>query len=183
VAVIGGSTSPGARPGKSEAMAMMPGATFSSFSQNQAIPIADVATAHPTQVTSLGKLMQDGIFTSPVHPMQEIIFATTTGSLPKRVSDSLPRSITNFPAKAGDIGVYSLWVKRAKINKGEISGAVFDGLNRQVFSIKPKRVSLSDLQQIFGFSFSPANLPPGTYRVDLNWNGNAAWRSFVQITE
>src|SRR5579862_3020874 len=47
----------------------------------------------------------------------------------------------------------------------------------------PKRLSLTDSQQIFGFTFSPTGFQPGTYQVDLNWNGHAAWRTFIRITE
>jgi hypothetical protein len=183
VAVIGGSTSPALGRGRGEGTIIMPGASFGSVLENQATPIGEIPRAHPPQLTSLDKLRQDGILTSPASPMSEIVFATTTNSLPKRINDSLPRSVTQFSAREGQIAVYSLWVRRSKISKGEISGSVFDGLNRVRTTIAPKRVTLTETQQIFGFTFSPSGFQPGTYRVDLNWNGHPAWRTFIRVTE
>ena len=161
----------------------MPGASAGTTRGNQVTPLTEIPDSHPAATTSLEKLRADGILTTPATPMPEIIFATTTNILPKRPNDSLPRSISQFSARDKEIAVYSLWTRRNKVSKGEISGAVFDGINRSRFNIAPKRVTLSDGQQIFGFAFSPEGFQPGMYRVDLNWDGRPVWRTFIQITE
>jgi hypothetical protein len=181
--VIGGNASPGARPIRLDGANAMPGASMIVFRENQVTPVSEIPLSHPVDVTSLEKLLHDGILLTPVTPMNEIVFATTTDSLPKRVNDSLPRSVTQFSVRGGAVSLYSLWVKRGKTYKGEISGGVYDGLNHSIITFMPKRVSLTESQQIFGSSFSPAGLKPGTYRIDLTWNSVPAWRSYITIAE
>ena len=162
----------------------MPGAgPLNPRDGSEATAITEVPSTHPEVPVTFAKLRRDAVLTTPVNPMSEIVFATTSNSLPKGANGSLPISLNQFSKGDKEIAVYGMWVKRNKISKGEISGSVFDALNHVRVEIPPKRVTLTDAQQIFGFSFSPANLPPGIYRVDWNWDGTPAWRTFIRLTD
>jgi hypothetical protein len=115
--------------------------------------------------------------------MPEFVYGGTITDLPKRASDPLPHDMSDFSTKDAQISVYSLWVRKGKLSKGELSASIYDPLNRLRIKAIPKKVTLGDVPIRIAFSFSPSSLQPGVYRVDVSWDGHPAWRTFIRITQ
>ena len=182
VGVIGGSLNPGARV--SSTLLMGNYAIWRTLhTVNGAIPI----TAIPDDVSgpgkSLAELAEDGTLTAPLDPVHELQYAGTSNELPKNASDRTPRDVTTFSLRDPTIFVYSMWVKKSKLSKGEVGARVYDPLNRLRVTAETKRISLSDNPVRIAFSFSPAALLPGMHRIDLLWNGQVVWRAFIQVQD
>ena len=159
-------------------------ALFNSFgSGNGAIPISIIPTSAPTEGKTLDQLRTDGLLTIPVYTMPEFLYGGTSNNIPKSAGDPLPREMSDFTARDAQIFVYSLWARRGKLSKGEVSGSVYDATNHLLVRVPPKKITLVETPLRVAFSFSPAPMPPGIYRVDLNWDGKPAWRTFVRITD
>lgn len=182
VAILGGSLNPGARF-SGRVMSLSP-ALWNSFSaENAATPISEVTAPVPNQSKTLEALSKEGILSSGITPMPEFMYGGTTTELPKRMNDPMPREISDFSVRDPQISIHSPWVRKAKLSKGELSTSVYDPSNRLRVTAGPKKVTLQQTPTRISFSFSPASLQPGVYRVDLNWDGRTAWRTFIRITE
>jgi hypothetical protein len=181
VGILGGSVTPGARF-SGRAMSLSP-ALWNTFNiQNAATPISEVRepSASPKKFEAL---LRDGTLTVPVTPMPEFFYGGVTNALPKHASDGLPRDLSDFSTRDTQIWVFALFSRKGKLSKGEVSVNVYDPLNRLRVSGPSKKVSLPEQPERISFSFSPASLTPGFYRVDLNWDGRPVWRTFVRITD
>jgi hypothetical protein len=182
VGIVGGCITPGARfPG--HAMNVSSG-VFNSFNTtNAAVPISVLADVSKVGPQTLADLRNEGMLTSPVNTMSEFLYGSTSSTLSKYATDPLPPTVSDFTPHDSQVYVYSLWVRRGKLSKGEISGSVYDATNHLLVRVPPKKITLRDSPTRVAFSFSPAPLPPGIYRVDLNWDGKPAWRTFVRIMD
>jgi hypothetical protein len=159
-------------------------ALWNSFSaENAATPLSEIPDNLPGSGKTLDALRSDGTLTAPITPMPEFVYAGTVTDLPKRASDPLPHDMSDFSTKDAQIWVYSLWVRKGKLSKGELSASIYDPQNRLRIKGVPKKVTLADLPIRIAFSFSPAVLQPGVYRVDVSWDGHPAWRTFIRITQ
>ena len=76
-----------------------------------------------------------------------------------------------------------MWAQTGKDAKGEITVRVYDPSNRAVLGTAPKKISLGSELSRYSVSFPAAPLATGIYRVDLDWNGQPAWRTFIRVTE
>ena len=47
----------------------------------------------------------------------------------------------------------------------------------------PKKMSLSNTKTTLQSDFSLPNAPRGTYRIDVRWNEETVWRTFITITD
>lgn len=115
--------------------------------------------------------------------MLEFIYGGTTANLPARASDPMPPDASEFSRRDRQVSLYSMWARKGKLSKGEITVIMYDSQNRVRMNIPAKKISLSEMPERFSVGFSPATLDPGVYRIDLDWNGRPAWRTFVRITE
>jgi hypothetical protein len=115
--------------------------------------------------------------------MPELVSAGTTNELRKSVSAGLPPEVSEFSQRGPEVGLFAVWVKKGKLSKGAISIQAFDTANKLRIAGSPKKFSLArDVREV-GFTFPPSSLEPGTYRIDLSWDGIAIWRTFIRITE
>jgi len=114
--------------------------------------------------------------------MPEFQYGGATNDLPKGPSTTLPRDMSDFSTRDTQIYVYTLWTRKGKLSKGEVSAIVYDAANHVKIQVAPKKVGLGELPVRLAFGFSPAQLPPGVYRVDVLWDGQPAWRTFVRLT-
>jgi hypothetical protein len=64
-----------------------------------------------------------------------------------------------------------------------LAAVIHDEQNRRWGEPATKKVSLSDVPLRFSFNFAPAPLTPGVYRIDVLWNGQSAWRTFIRISD
>jgi len=115
--------------------------------------------------------------------MEGILYVGTAAEMPKSASDALPRDIATFSRRDNQVWVISEWRKAGKISKGVLSAKVYDDQNQLRVTVQPKRVSLSAAPTRSGFGFAPASLPPGFYRIDLLWDDQPVWRTFIRISE
>jgi hypothetical protein len=98
-------------------------------------------------------------------------------------SDPLPRDVAEFSKRDKQVWVISEWLKKGKISKGVMSAKVYDEQNRVRVTVPPKKISLFSTPARSGFGFSPASLIPGIYRIDLIWDEQPVWRTFIRINE
>lgn len=188
VGIVGGSRKPGARLSRLVLMGsrevrdtLVHGAGGTAI--NSATTIADVPSQIPANTKTLEKLTREGVLTPLLAPMAELVAAGTGNELRKRVSSGLPPETSEFTYRGPDVAVFSLWAKKGKISKGAVSLNVFDTSNKLRVTGKPKKISFARDPQELGFTFSPAPLEPGTYRIDLGCDGSPVWRTFIRITE
>jgi len=182
VGILGGSTNPGARIARNSS-SVSPGLWRLLAIGNAATAISEVPNQPPQDIRTLARLATEGSLTAALVPMPEFSYGGTTGRLPKSASSPMPTDLSEFSRRDPEVSVYSMWTRKGKLGKGELSMVMYDPTNRPVFTTPPKKISLSDVTQRFATVFSPSSLQPGIYRIDLNWDGRPAWRTFIQITE
>jgi hypothetical protein len=145
--------------------------------------ISDLPRELPSNTRTLDELAAEGSLSPMLFPMPELITAGTSNDLRKRISAGLPPEVSEFSRRAPEVGIFTVWTKKGKLSKGSISIQAFDTGNKLRVTSPAKRISLSREAQEVGFTFSPSSLEPGTYRVDLSWDGVSIWRTFVRIIE
>lgn len=180
VGILGGSLTPGGRFG--EVMNVSPGLFHSFSSAAAATPVSMVPATVADAPKSLDELRATGVLSAPISAMPEFLYGGTSNSLAKGATD-LPHEVSDFTTHDAQVYVYSLWARKGKQSKGEVSGSVYDAMNRLLVNVASKKINLSVSPTRVAFSFSPAAMPSGIYRVDLNWDGKPAWRTFVRITD
>lgn len=151
--------------------------------ENAAVPISALPPDPPAGGQTLAALAANGTLTAPLGEVPEFSYGGTTIELPKNPNDPMPPNVDEFSSHDRQITVYSFWQRRGKITKGEVGAKVYDPSNRLRFISPPKKVSLSNQPDRLSFSIPAASLQPGVYRVDVTWNGVAAWRSFIRVAE
>jgi hypothetical protein len=61
---------------------------------------------------------------------------------------------------------------------------VYDAQNRLLLNVAPKKMSLSsNSESNLRFDVLLDKVPKGTYRIDVRWNEDTAWRTFVTIID
>ena len=64
-----------------------------------------------------------------------------------------------------------------------MSAKVHDQQNRLRITVEPRKLSLSDAPTRSAFTFSPAGLNAGIYRIDLIWDDRPVWRTFIRVVD
>jgi hypothetical protein len=145
---------------------VMPGNRIASEPVNEATPIAAVPTTTAGRPATLQTLLESGVLTPPVTSNPSLISAELSKN-----SDKLA-------------WVHTVWQKRSRAGNGEITVKVFDVRNRLVVDRTPQKISLSETTpQPVPFEFSVLKLSAGIYRVDVFWNDQPVWRSFLTLTD
>ncbi len=181
VGILGGNVTPGSRVG-SKGLQINPGLWRLLGVQNAAVAINELPAQTPRTARSLAELSAAGILTAPVIPVAHFKYGGAVLSLPKDVLAAMPPDITDF-SRRDQIYVYSMWAQSGKDSKGEITVKVYDPSNREILGTAPKKISLSRELSRYSVSFAAAPLANGIYRIDLNWNGQPAWRTFIRVAE
>lgn len=188
VGIVGGSLKPGARLTRSAAIGnqevretLAHGAGGTAI--NSATPIGELPSEVPSNTRTLDELAETGLLTPLLSPMPELVYAGTTNEFRKRVSAGLPPEIFEFSQKGPEVRLFTIWQRKGKLSKGVISIRAFDTSNKPRVEGSARKVSLSKDAQEVGFTFSPSSLEPGTYRIDLSWDGTLIWRTFIRITD
>jgi hypothetical protein len=113
-------------------------------------------------------------------------------ALPKDPADRRIKDVSEFSVGSSDqITIYSFWLKRTvskgevAVSKGEVSAKIFDTSNTSRAGSTPIPITLKPTpgyQRVF-FSWPAQSLPPGSYRIDLFWDGAPVWRTYIRIVE
>lgn len=183
VGILGGSLTPGARPGHF-LMSSNPWLWSWQPSGNSATTISELPKQMPAIARSFADARGTGWLTPPVEPLLELVGAGTTTSVPKDPANKLIHDRSEFSARDHkEILVYSFWKKQAKLSRGEVSATLSNVANEVRAQATPKRVSLGDRELRSVLAWPTAGLAPGYYRIDLQWNGTVVWRTYVRVVE
>jgi S1-C subfamily serine protease len=182
VGILGGSTAQGSRV-SGRALNVSPALWQAFHNQNSVTPISALPTKSADGAKSFDALLADGTLTVPIDPMQEFAYGSATNTLPKNPIDPLPREVSEFSKKDAQVWIFTMWSRKGKLSKGEISSRVYDPSNHVVVTTAPKKVTLQEAPIRVSFSFSPASLPPGIYRIDVAWDERPVWRTFIRISD
>ena len=182
VAVVGGSAMPGGRFDPRH-MSVNPTLGITTNNLNASTPLTAIPMQMPDSLSKLSELAASGALTAALSDMDGLIYVTTAAEMVKSASDPLPRDVCEFSKRDKQVWVISEWQKKGKVSKGMLSARVYDQQNRVRVTVDPKKMSLSSAATRSGFSFAPAPLDPGIYRVDLVWDDKAVWRTFIRIVD
>jgi len=183
VGILGGSLTPGTRVDQ-RTLEQHPWMWRHREAAGAATVIADVSVNLPDSGTGLATLSAAGELTAPLAMMIELTGGGITTQLPKNPNDRSLPEVTRFSARDDpQIVVYTYWLKRGQLSRGELSFAVLDAANRIRGSAKPQKVTLRDTEQRFAFMFPPRELAPGYYRLEVRWNNTPVWRAYVLVSE
>jgi hypothetical protein len=182
VAILGASLTPGARFHHKD-VSISPGLWNNLSSTSAAVPISVFPNPVPSETQTMSELLAGKVFTRPLEPGPSFLWGGISDILPKNPNAPPPDFKTEF-RKNQQINVQMNWQKRDKNGKGFLSAEIFDAANRLLGNVPGKKVSLADnVPSRLAFSFSPATLIPGVYRIDVLWNDHAVWRTFFTIVE
>lgn len=182
VGILGGSLTPGARI-EQRLLKANQGISMLITTANAATAISEVPAQPHAQTQSLDDLDRKGVLTPSVTAMPEFLYGGTVKTLPKRADEPLAPNTSEFSQHDTWVYVYSYWQRQGKLSKGLMSAQVYDVRNAPLAEVEPKKVSLSYDSTRFSFGFPPGPLRPGIYRIDLQWDGHAVWRTYIRITE
>jgi len=183
VGIVGGSLAPGSRFHRRD-MSLSPALWSRLHQQASATPINLVPDTLSGNAATLTQLMEQGALTPPLQVTPVFIYGGTTTRVSKNPADSMPADVSEFSRKEPEIWVYTAWQRKDKIGKGVISSTVFDVRNRRRVTVPAKKASLPSFGPLrHAFSFSPAPLEAGVYRVDILWNDKPVWRTFFAIID
>jgi hypothetical protein len=184
VGMLIGNLVPGSRIPRAD-LALDPGLWMRFNSRPYGLPIQAVAMPDGAKPATLRELSANGTLTPPLSQHESFV----AGAASKRqVGDEegnfASQHTSVFSRRDEAVWVSSVWVRRKKTAEGVLSDIVHDDLNRVRVNVPGKKMKVSnDRPRRFSFQFSPAVLPPGTYRVDVLWNDDPVWRTFIVITD
>jgi len=182
VGIIGGTLTPGSRIDQ-RAVKMHPWLLRQQSYDNSASTTAEVPAELPASGKGLSLLKTDPAFTPVLVPMPELVWAGATTQLPKDAADRNVRDAAEFSKNDAQIMVYSYWVKKDKVTRGDLAAAVFDVQNKVRLTIPPRRVTLREQDVRLSFPLVPAVLTTGSYRIDITWDGKPVWRMYIKIVD
>lgn len=182
VGILGGSVMPGTRF-DARHMSVNRELHLSAGMVSSATPMPGIPPKERDVASTFRELIDKGTLTPPLSDMEGLIYVTTSLEVSKLAGDPLPRDTCEFSHKDKQVWVTSEWRKKGKVSKGMVAAKVYDDRNRARISISPKKVSLPVDLMRSTFSFPLEGLNPGIYRIDLFWDDQPVWRTFIRLTD
>lgn len=180
--LLGGSLLPGSRVNR-DGIAVST-TVWMSLNRVSVTPVALIAEAGSEIPVSLKTLANSGAFAAPIIPYASFLYGGTTTSLPSDPSAPARRDVNDFSKRDAAIWVYTLWQKKDKNGKGAIGAKVYDFQNHMLLTVPPKKTTIPQEAPLrSAFSFAPASLTPGVYRVDVLWQDQVVWRTFFRVLD
>lgn len=144
------------------------------------IPIAAVAARSGATLSTFETLRARGDLLEPLVGETHVLaggFATTITRSPMvRPEDQR----TEFSAADKEIVIFVTWSPRERL-KGQTVFKVYDAANKPVVSSKPAKVDFRTNSLMMSSWRIPVFQQPGTYRVEIHFDGKPAWRDYVRI--
>ncbi len=180
IGVIGGSLAPGMwleHRGYAIDLALVsPGSGQISIT-----PVDGISLKPQNAPATLKNMLESGVMTPPLSKTPVFTFGAVTDKI---AADYSYVAKTRFSRKDSEVIVYTVWEKKEKNAKGTVSMNIYDAANRVRSRVAPKPLRLPDKAKLpFVYRFSPANLEPGIYRIDLLWNGFPVWRASIAVID
>ncbi|MEO5926706.1 MAG: S1C family serine protease [Bryobacteraceae bacterium] len=178
-ALLGGSQLPGSRSDARSTPAGSPYWPLTSLPVG-AIPIRLVTVNQPT---SLAQLNAAHVLSEPIRPTSNFLDAVTAVT-PKKGAALPDTHVAQF-SRRDSITVLTTWRRKEKDGKGAIGAKVYDAQNSLVVDITPRKVNLDQGSQTrLQFDFTLGDGPPrSSYRIDIRWNDDTVWRTFVTLID
>jgi hypothetical protein len=130
---------------------------------------------------TLKDLLDAGILTPPLSKNDVLAFGAITDNI---APDNSYEAKERFSRRDPAIFVYTTWAKQGKIDKGFVSLKIYDTNNSLRAKTGSQNLKLPDGKIMkYQLGFSPANLEPASYRIDLLWNEVPIWRAFFTIMD
>jgi hypothetical protein len=164
IGVIGGSLAPGLWLDHNKVSADMALTSPGSYVIS-ATPISMITLQTKYPEATLKNMLESGILTPPLSKTPVFSFGAITDNV---AADYSYMSRTRFSRNSPTVIVYTIWMGDQKTDKGVVSMSIYDAGNRLRSQVKPQPLKLAPYKLMrCQYSFSPANLEPGLYRVDL----------------
>ena len=180
IGVIGGSLAPGMWLDH-RGFALELAVTSPRSGMISVTPVDGIALQPKYAAATLQDMLTSGMMTPPLSKTPVFSFGAITDKIS---ADYSYVSKTQFSRKNSEIIVYTIWEKKEKISKGEVSMIVYDAANRVRSKVKPASLRFKPQGKMqFLYKFSPANLEPGLYRIDLFWDGLPIWRAGIAVLD
>jgi hypothetical protein len=181
--IVGGSLHPGSRFSRF-AMSVSP-ALWSRLTADVSVtPIGALSSHGDLPAATLQSLLDQGILTPPLNPSASLAYGGSARALSKTPNDMTTQDASEFSHRDQVAWIYTLWRKKDKTSKGLVSAKVYDSRNHLAVNVVPKKISLAEkLPMRVAFDFPLAKFAAGVYRVDVLWNGEPAWRTFITVTD
>ena len=177
VGLLGGNVTPGGRFDERSEPTRSPYWALTS-NPGSAIPMSLV---HEMPPSTFADLRAAGQLSSPIHPHPNFQSGETVPT-PKKGQVVGYRMVTQF-SRQDSISLVTDWRKEEKEGKGAVDVKLYDAQNRLLVTMPPKKMSLSNTKTTLQSDFSLPNAPRGTYRIDVRWNEETVWRTFITITD
>jgi hypothetical protein len=142
VAVLGGSLMPGLGQ-SSLAQLSMPSDLRHVDGGDTATAIDEVPATIPSTGRTLAQLRADGVMTPALTNVPELVVGGMARQLPKSLDESVSAAVQFSAHDDPEFFVYTTWLKRAKVSKGEVSATISDLANHVITTVPPTKVSLS----------------------------------------
>jgi hypothetical protein len=180
IGVIGGSLAPGLwldhNKLSADVMLTNPGNFALSATP---FDLAALQTKYPE--ATLKNMLESGILTPPLCKTPVFSFGAITDSVG---ADYSYTARSRFSRTNPKVTLYTVWRGDAKTDKGVLSMSIYDAANRVRSKVKPESLKLTPNRLMrYLYSFNPADLQPGLYRIDLLWNDLPIWRAGIYITD
>jgi hypothetical protein len=170
--IVGGSVTPGSRSNKQW------------NAEIAAVPIAVVRVVSGGKPASLEVLLDSGVLTPPLVTMRSLVSAGVARSISKTPTGLSTKDASEFSHSDTVAWIYTLWQKKSKTGKGEVSARVYDPRNKLLVDLTPQNISLPEAAPaLVDFRVALQKFTPGVYRVDVLWNDQPAWRTFFTVTD
>jgi hypothetical protein len=130
--------------------------------------------------STLQSLYDSGVLMFPVESTPVFVFGAATDNIP---ANFFITSKGDFSKKETVI-IYTNWQQREDIKAGMVGMKVYDVKNRVRSETPSKKLDLPANGLVQSVSkFSAAGLEAGAYRIDVFWNGNPVWRTYIAIKD
>ena len=182
VGILGGSITPGARFDPHH-MSVSSALGIATTVLSAATPVTAIPEQTTDRTYKLADLVDAGSLTAPLSTMDGLLYVATSTEMTRNASDPLPRDVCEFSRRDKQVWVISEWQKKGKVSKGLLGGKVYDDRNRVRIAVEPKKMSLSSSPLRSAFNFAPGPLDPGIYRIDLIWDDQPVWRTFIRVSD
>jgi hypothetical protein len=180
IGIIGGNLAPGLWVDHSKIPVDIAVTSPGSFAI-AAIPISMVTLQTKYPEATLKNMFESGILTPPLSKTPVFSFGAITDTV---AADYSYVARTRFSRSSPNVIVYTIWTSSEKSDKGEVSMKIYDSANRLRSQVKPQLLKLMPNKMMrCQYSFSPADLDPGLYRIDLLWNDVPTWRAGIFIMD
>lgn len=181
--IVGGSLIPGTRFGR-YLTSVSPALWARLNTDVAATPITALPDSVPTASVKLSDLLARGALTPPLTPTPSLVYGGSARSVSQVRNDASTNDASEFSRHDHLVWIYTLWQKKEKTGKGITSAKIYDSQNRLIVNVATRKISIPDGPPLrVAFNFVIDSFRPGVYRVDVLWNGDAAWRTFFRITE